>query len=123
MRLERQAMRGKGVADDGNVRSRSSAGVLPTLSHIYGVNVRNSPSRLRRATLSAPRRRAAGLRLAPLLLPALLGALDRLERLLARVPAVDLDDLPLGRLVDREEVRDLVAQRLREVVELLDVAP
>src|SRR6185436_4223740 len=38
-------------------------------------------------------------------------------------PAVDLDDLPLRRLVDGEEVRDLVAQAHGEVVEALDVAP
>ena len=41
------------------------------------------------------------------------GLVDDLQRLLAREPAVDLDVLALGLLVDREEVRDLVAQRLR----------
>src|SRR5215211_2640746 len=52
-----------------------------------------------------------------------LGLLDDLDRLLAREPAVDLHGDPLGLLVDREEVRDLVAQRLAEVLELLDVVP
>src|SRR5688572_20343855 len=49
--------------------------------------------------------------------------IDHLERLLAGEPPVDLDVLALRLLVDREEVRDLVAQRDREVVELLDVVP
>src|SRR3712207_2188422 len=71
-----------------------------------------------RAAASGPGRLAA-----VALAVARLGALDRLERGLARVPAVDLDDLPLGRLVDGEEVGDLVAQGHREVVEALDVVP
>src|SRR4051795_8400430 len=54
---------------------------------------------------------------------ALPGRLDFLDRVLAGVPAVDLDLLLLEVLVDAEEVRDLVAQRLREVLEGLERVP
>src|SRR3954470_23575177 len=48
---------------------------------------------------------------------------DLLQRVRARVPAVDLHLLLLEVLVDREEVRDLLAELLREVVELLVRVP
>jgi hypothetical protein len=44
-------------------------------------------------------------------------------RLLALAPAVYRDHLALGLLVDREEVLDLVAQLLGQVVELLVDVP
>src|SRR5215217_8000672 len=64
---------------------------------------------------------ALGLRLA--LAPALARAVDLRQRLLAREPAVDLDHLALRLLVHAEEVRDLVAQLDRDVVEGLVAVP
>src|ERR1043165_1456645 len=54
---------------------------------------------------------------------ALPGRLDLLDRVLSRVPAVDLDLLLLEVLVHAEEVRDLVAQLLWEVLERLERVP
>src|SRR5436190_5054989 len=54
---------------------------------------------------------------------ALARVLDLLDRVLARVPAVDLHLLLLEVLVDREEVGDLVAQLIRDVLELLHPIP
>src|SRR4051794_2701203 len=55
--------------------------------------------------------------------PPLASRPDLVERVLAGVPAVDLDALLLEVLVDAEEVRDLVAQLLGEVLELLERVP
>src|SRR5689334_24220303 len=55
--------------------------------------------------------------------PALASRPDLVERVLAGIPAVDLDALLLEVLVDAEEVRDLVAQLLGEVLELLERVP
>src|SRR3954451_5880709 len=57
------------------------------------------------------------------LLAALPRGVDLLERLLARVPAVDHHLLLLQVLVDREEVGDLVAQLLGHVLEGLERVP
>src|SRR4051812_40976299 len=54
---------------------------------------------------------------------ALPGGADLVERVLAGVPAVDLDLLLLEVLVDAEEVRDLVAHLLGEILELLERVP
>src|SRR4051794_26442035 len=57
------------------------------------------------------------------LLAALARGLDLLERVLARVPAVDRDLLLLEVLVDGEEVGDLVLQRRGNVLERLERVP
>src|SRR4051812_1046343 len=54
---------------------------------------------------------------------ALPGRSDLVERVLPRVPAVDLHALLLEVLVDAEEMRDLVAQLLREVLEPVERVP
>src|SRR3954447_8604759 len=72
---------------------------------------------------AAPYRGHPELILALRLLAALAGGLDLVERVLARVPAVDRHLLLLEVLVDREEVGDLVAQRARYVVERLERVP
>src|SRR5436190_17528047 len=54
---------------------------------------------------------------------ALARVLDLLDRILARVPTVDVHLLLLEVLVDREEVGDLVAELVRDVLELLHPVP
>src|SRR3954465_402089 len=54
---------------------------------------------------------------------ALPGRADLVERIPTGVPAVDLDALLLEVLVDAEEVRDLVAHLLGEVVERVERVP
>src|SRR6476469_1307912 len=51
------------------------------------------------------------------------GRSDLVQRVIAGVPAVDLDALLLEVLVDAEEVRDLVAQLLGEVLERVERVP
>src|SRR5271166_6896607 len=46
-----------------------------------------------------------------------------LDRLLARAPALDRDELALEVLVNREELLDLLAQQQRQLIELLVVVP
>src|SRR3954449_11253279 len=77
-----------------------------------------------KSDMSAPPYCGAPELLLTLVLPAALaGGLDLLERVLARVPAVDRHLLLLEVLVDREEVGDLVAQLVRNVVERLERVP
>src|SRR3954451_3938820 len=77
-----------------------------------------------KSDMSAPPYCGAPELLLTLVLPAALArGLDLLERVFARVPAVDRHLLLLEVLVDREEVLDLVAQLLRHVVELLERVP
>src|SRR3954451_22031985 len=77
-----------------------------------------------KSDMSAPPYCGAPELLLSLVLPAALArGLDLLERVFARVPAVDRHLLLLEVLVDREEVLDLVAQLLRQVVERLERVP
>src|SRR3954453_9432363 len=72
---------------------------------------------------AAPQGGRPELLLTLVLLAALARGLDLLERVLAGVPAVDGPLLLLEVLVDREEMGDLVAERVRHVVERLERVP